>query len=97
MNNFLLTLSFCWVYARCVNAKSLTGFGSLLVERIPPLSGFFVSGIYFICPLFFYGRIFWGVFGLAGLNSSLPTQLIRPPVSRTGGGFLETVNKEHKS
>ncbi|MEI2766947.1 MAG: hypothetical protein V9E86_00240 [Nitrosomonas sp.] len=92
MNNFLLTSQPWWVYSLFVSAKSLTGFGSLLVERIPPLSGFFVSGIYFICPLFFYGWIFWGAFGLAGLNSSLPTHLIRPPVQQVRKRFL-TVNK----
>lgn len=50
---FPLTNAIFWLYSLFVNAKSLTGFDSLLVERIPPLSGFFVSGIYFICPLFF--------------------------------------------
>lgn len=76
----LLTFQLHSVYPPCVNAKSLAGFGSLLRKRIPPLSGFFVSGIYFICPLFFYGWIFWGAFGLAGafVQSSNPSY---PPTS----------------
>lgn len=76
---FPLTNAILWPYSSFVNAKSLNGFGSLLHKRIPPLSGFFVSGIYFICPLFFYGWISWGAERLAGLVSSLPTHLIRPP------------------
>ncbi len=79
MNNFLLTSSLWWVYSSFVNAKSLTGFGSLLRKRIPPLSGFFVSGIYFICPLFFMGGYFGEPKGSLVLSSSLPTHLIRPP------------------
>ena len=87
-----LTNTIFWLYSSFVNAKSLTGFDSLLVERIPPLSGFFVSGIYFICPLFFYGWISWGAERLAGLNSSLLTHFIRPLVQRVRERFL-TVNK----
>jgi len=86
---FPLTNTIFWPYSLFANAESLAGFGSLLVERIPPLSGFFVSGIYFICPLFFYGWIFWGAFWLAGLNSSLPTHLIRPPVQRVWERFIK--------
>lgn len=85
MNDFLLTLPFCWVYARCAIAKSMDGFDSLLLERIPPLSGFFVSVIYL--PLCFYGWVFWGAERLAGLKSGLSTRFIRPPVSRMGARF----------
>lgn len=41
MNDFLLTLPFCWVYARCAIAKSMDRFDSLNYERIWPLCGFF--------------------------------------------------------
>ena len=84
MNDFLLTFAVCWVYARRTNAKSLDGFSSLLVERIPPLSGFFVSVIYLP---FCFGWVFWGALGLAGLNSGLLTRFIRPPVPGMGSGF----------
>lgn len=90
MNDFLLTLSCCWVYARCAIAKSMDGFDSLLDKRIPPLSGFFVSVIYLP---FCFGWVFWGAYGLAGLIPGLSTRFIRPPMPHMGGGFPKTVNK----
>lgn len=74
---FPLTNAIFWLYSLAVNAKSLTGFDSLLLERIPPLSGFFVSVIYL--PFCFYGWVFWGAERLAGLKSGLSTRFIRPP------------------
>ena len=73
---FPLTNAIFWLYSLFVNAKSLTGFDSLLLERIPPLSGFFVSVIYLP---FCFGWIFWGAERLAGLTSGLLTRFIRPP------------------
>lgn len=92
MNDFLLTLPFCWVYARCAIAKSMDGFDSLLLERIPPLSGFFVSVIYL--PLCFYGWVFWGAERLAGLKSGLSTRFIRPP--RVPHGWRFSRNRSDK-
>lgn len=70
---FALTNTIFWLYASFVNAKSLTGFDSLLDKRIPPLSGFFVSGIYLFALCFSYGRISWGAERLAGLIPGLST------------------------
>ncbi len=93
MSDYLLTSSHMWIYAFSVFRKLKTGFDSLSHKRIPPLSGFFVSVIY-ICPFCFYGWVFWGAERLAGLVSGLSTRSIRPPVSRTGGGFSKTVEQK---
>lgn len=91
MNDFLLTLPACWVYAHCAIAKSMDGFDSLLDKRILPLCGiFYVRYLFALC---FYGWVFWGAERLAGLIPGLSTRSIRPPVSRTGGGFIETVQR----
>ncbi|WP_350134327.1 hypothetical protein [Nitrosomonas sp.] len=77
MNDFLLTLPSCWVYARCAIAKSMDGFSSLLDKRILPLCGiFYVRYLFALC---FYGRVFWGAERLAGLIPGLLTRSIRPP------------------
>jgi hypothetical protein len=95
MNDFLLTLLFCWVYARYAIAKSMDGFSSLLRKRMPPLSGFFVSVIYLP---FCFGWIFWGAERLAGLTSGLLTRFIRPPRVPHGWRFSRNrSNKEHES
>ncbi|PSJ18520.1 hypothetical protein [Nitrosomonas supralitoralis] len=90
---FPLTNTILWLYASFVNAKSLARFGSLLRKRIPPLSGFFVSGIYFICPLFFYGWIFWGAFGLAGTFVQSSNLTYSPAPCRARVAVSRTVNK----
>jgi hypothetical protein len=91
MYDFPLTLPPCRVYSLFVNAKSLAGFDSLLHKRIPPLSGFFVSGIY--CPFCF----FWvGILGSLRARWSC-VQSVNPiyPPSRVSHGwrFSRTVNK----
>lgn len=55
MNDFLLTLPCCWVYARCAIAKSVDGFDSLLSERIWPLCGFFYVRNLFALLFFWVG------------------------------------------
>ena len=89
---FSLTNTIFWLYSLAVNAKSLTGFDSLLLERIPPLSGFFVSVIYL--PFCFYGWVFWGAERLAGLKSGLSTRFIRPP--RVPHGWRFSRNRSNK-
>jgi hypothetical protein len=89
---FSLTNAIFWLYSLTVNAKSLTGFDSLLHKRIPPLSGFFVSVIYL--PFCFYGWVFWGAERLAGLVSGLSTRSIRPP--RVPHGWRFSRNRSNK-
>ena len=88
---FSLTNTIFWLYSLAVNAKSLTGFDSLLHKRIPPLSGFFVSVIYLP---FCFGWIFWGAERLAGLVSGLSTRFIRPP--RVPHGWRFSRNRSNK-
>lgn len=91
MIGFQLTFPLLRVYAHCAFNKLKAGFSSLLDKRIPPLSGFFVSVIYLP---FCFGWIFWGAERLAGLIPGLLTRLIRPPMSRMGGGS-QPLNKRN--
>lgn len=88
---FPLTNAIFWLYSLAVNAKSLTGFDSLNYERIRPLCGFFcVRKSLRLC---FLGRKRGKPSGLPVLVTGLSTCVFRPPVSRTGGGFLEIAYK----
>ena len=78
MNNFLLTLQVCRVYACCTNAKALDGFDSLLHKRIAAMR-LFLCPLFTYLPFYFSGWVFWGAYGLAGLVSGLSTRFIRPP------------------
>lgn len=92
---FPLTNTICWLYASFVNAKSLTGFRSLLLERIPPLSGFFVSVIYLpFCFLWvdILGSIRARWPQVQSSNPSYP-----PACTVSTGAALNRKTKEHKS
>ncbi len=89
---FLLTNAIFWLYSLTVNAKSLTGFDSLLDKRILPLCGiFYVRYLFALC---FYGWVFWGAERLAGLIPGLSTRFIRPP--RIPHGWRFSRNRSNK-
>lgn len=91
---FPLTNAIFWLYSLGVNAtKSLTGFDSLLLERICRYAAFFMSVIYL--PFCFYGWVFWGTERFAGLKSGLSTRFIRPP--RVPHGWRFSQNRKQRS
>ena len=95
MSGFLLTSSFCWVYACFAFNKLKAGFDSLLHKRIPPLSGFFVSEILFAL-LFFWVGILGSL--RARWSCVQSVNLTYPPARVSHGWRLSTVKqKERKS
>lgn len=89
---FPLTNAICWLYSSFANAKLLDRVRSLLVERIPPLSGFFMSVIYL--PFCFLWVDILGSLRArwSQLQSSNPTY---PPTCTASTGAV--LNREQRS
>lgn len=91
--NLLLTSSFCWPYAYFAFNKLKAGFDSLSTKRIPPLSGFFVSGNLFAL-LFFWVGILGSLTARRSLSRSVnPTY----PPARVSHGWRFSRNREQRS
>jgi hypothetical protein len=91
---FPLTNAIFWLYALFVNARSLAGFGSLLRKRIPPLSGFFVSGIIYLPFVFLWVDILGSLRAhWSYVQSSNPTY----PPACVSHGWRFSRNREQRS
>ena len=85
MINVNLTHSRHWPHTCAVNAKSLARFDSLFHKRM------YAAMRHFLCPkikdaLMFLGRKCGKPSGLPELVTGLLTRIVRPPMSRMGGG-----------
>ncbi len=96
MINLLLTWPHLSVYAQSVFNKLKTGFDSLNYERIWPLCGFFFFYIRNHCAFVFKGGIAGSLRAAGARNRSVNPATFRPPVSRMGGGFPETVKRSNR-